>query len=387
MYQYTCLNPISPMGLEQLPGDYVKTETVENADAILVRSASMHEMEFSRNLKAVARAGAGVNNIPLDRCAQNGVVVFNTPGANANGVKEMVIAGMLLASRDIVGGIEWLEQQKVDENIGKLAEKQKKQFAGCEIKGKKLGVIGLGAIGALVANTAIYLGMEVYGYDPYISIDTAWKLSREIRHISNVDEIFRDCDYITLHVPLLESTRGMITRENIGKMKDGVVLLNFSRDLLVDETALVEALENGKVKKYVTDFANPVVAGAKNTLVTPHLGASTEESEDNCAMMAVRQLRDFLENGNIHNSVNYPNCDMGVCTTVSRVAINHRNVVNMISQFASVMGSAGINISDMTNKSKGDYAYTLIDLESQATQELVDRLEAIDGVLKARIIK
>ena len=383
MYQYTCLNPISPMGLEQLPGDYVKTETVENADAILVRSASMHEMEFSRNLKAVARAGAGVNNIPLDRCAQNGVVVFNTPGANANGVKEMVIAGMLLASRDIVGGIEWLEQQKVDENIGKLAEKQKKQFAGCEIKGKKLGVIGLGAIGALVANTAIYLGMEVYGYDPYISIDTAWKLSREIRHISNVDEIFRDCDYITLHVPLLESTRGMISRENIGKMKDGVVLLNFSRDLLVDETALVEALENGKVKKYVTDFANPVVAGAKNT----HLGASTEESEDNCAMMAVRELRDFLENGNIHNSVNYPNCDMGVCTTVSRVAINHRNVVNMISQFASVMGSAGINISDMTNKSKGDYAYTLIDLESQATQELVDRLEAIDGVLKARIIK
>ena len=387
MYQYTCLNPISPMGLEQLPGDYVKTETVENADAILVRSASMHEMEFSKNLKAVARAGAGVNNIPLDRCAQNGIVVFNTPGANANGVKEMVIAGMLLVSRDIVGGIEWLEQQKVDENIGKLAEKQKKQFAGCEIKGKKLGVIGLGAIGALVANTAIYLGMEVYGYDPYISIDTAWKLSREIRHISNVDEIFRDCDYITLHVPLLESTRGMISRENIGKMKDGVVLLNFSRDLLVDETALVEALENGKVKKYVTDFANPVVAGAKNTLVTPHLGASTEESEDNCAMMAVRELRDFLENGNIHNSVNYPNCDMGVCTTVSRVAINHRNVVNMISQFASVMGSAGINISDMTNKSKGDYAYTLIDLESQATQELVDRLEAIDGVLKARIIK
>ena len=375
------------MGLEQLPGDYVKTETVENADAILVRSASMHEMEFSKNLKAVARAGAGVNNIPLDRCAQNGIVVFNTPGANANGVKEMVIAGMLLASRDIVGGIEWLEQQKVDEYIGKLAEKQKKQFAGCEIKGKKLGVIGLGAIGALVANTAIYLGMEVYGYDPYISIDTAWKLSREIRHISNVDEIFRDCDYITLHVPLLESTRGMISRENIGKMKDGVVLLNFSRDLLVDETALVEALENGKVKKYVTDFANPVVAGAKNTLVTPHLGASTEESEDNCAMMAVRELRDFLENGNIHNSVNYPNCDMGVCTTVSRVAINHRNVVNMISQFASVMGSAGINISDMTNKSKGDYAYTLIDLESQATQELVDRLEAIDGVLKARIIK
>ena len=387
MYQYTCLNPISPMGLEQLPGDYVKTETVENADAILVRSASMHGMEFSRNLKAVARAGAGVNNIPLDRCAQNGVVVFNTPGANANGVKEMVIAGMLLASRDIVGGIEWLEQQKVDENIGKLAEKQKKQFAGCEIKGKKLGVIGLGAIGALVANTAIYLGMEVYGYDPYISIDTAWKLSREIRHISNVDEIFRDCDYITLHVPLLESTRGMISRENIGKMKDGVVLLNFSRDLLVDETALVEALENGKVKKYVTDFANPVVAGAKNTLVTPHLGASTEESEDNCAMMAVRELRDFLENGNIHNSVNYPNCDMGVCTQAGRISIFHKNVANMITRFAAVFGEKGINISDMINKSKGEVAYTMFDVEEQASEEIINMLRAIPGVFRVRVVK
>ncbi len=387
MFQYTCLNPISQMGLEHLTADYQKTEGIEDADAILVRSASMHEMDFSGRVKAVARAGAGVNNIPLDKCAEHGVVVFNTPGANANGVKEMVIAGMLLASRDIVGGIEWLEQQKVDENIGKLAEKQKKQFAGCEIKGKRLGVIGLGAIGALVANTAIYLGMEVYGYDPYISIDTAWKLSREIRHISNVDDIFRECDYITLHVPLLDSTRGMISRENIGKMKDGVVLLNFSRDLLVDEPALVEALESGKVKKYVTDFANPVVAGAKNTLVTPHLGASTEESEDNCAVMAVRELRDYLENGNIHNSVNYPNCDMGVCSSVSRVAINHRNILNMISQFASVMGGAGLNISDMTNKSKGDYAYTLIDLESPATEEIVKKLEAIDGVLKVRIIK
>ena len=387
MFQYTCLNPISQMGLEHLTADYQKTERIEDADAVLVRSASMHEMDFSGRVKAVARAGAGVNNIPLDKCAEHGVVVFNTPGANANGVKEMVIAGMLLASRDIVGGIEWLEQQKVDENIGKLAEKQKKQFAGCEIKGKRLGVIGLGAIGALVANTAIYLGMEVYGYDPYISIDTAWKLSREIRHISNVDDIFRECDYITLHVPLLDSTRGMISRENIGKMKDGVVLLNFSRDLLVDEPALVEALESGKVKKYVTDFANPVVAGAKNTLVTPHLGASTEESEDNCAVMAVRELRDYLENGNIHNSVNYPNCDMGVCSSVSRVAINHRNILNMISQFASVMGGAGLNISDMTNKSKGDYAYTLIDLESPATEEIVKKLEAIDGVLKVRIIK
>lgn len=387
MFQYKCLNPISAVGLDSLTPDYTETQDMQEADAILVRSAAMHEMEIPAKVKTVARAGAGVNNIPLERCSEQGIVVFNTPGANANGVKEMVIAGMLLASRDIVGGIEWIEQQKENENIGKLAEKQKKQFAGCEIKGKRLGVIGLGAIGAMVANTAIYLGMEVYGYDPYISIDTAWKLSREIKHISNVEDIFRECDYITLHVPLLDSTKGMIDRDSIGMMKEGVVLLNFSRDLLVDENALVEALENGKVKKYVTDFANPIVAGAKNTLVTPHLGASTEESEDNCALMAVKEIRDYLENGNIHNSVNYPNCDMGRCMVKGRVAINHKNVVNMISQFAKVLGDAGMNISDMTNKSKGDYAYTLIDLESSADEEIIKKLEAIEGVLKVRVVK
>lgn len=387
MFQYKCLNPISAVGLDSFTADYAETQDMQEADAILVRSAAMHEMEIPVNVKTVARAGAGVNNIPLDRCSEQGIVVFNTPGANANGVKEMVIAGMLLASRDIVGGIEWIEQQKENENIGKLAEKQKKQFAGCEIKGKRLGVIGLGAIGAMVANTAIYLGMEVYGYDPYISIDTAWKLSREIKHISNVEDIFRECDYITLHVPLLDSTKGMIDKDSIGMMKEGVVLLNFSRDLLVDENALVEALESGKVKKYVTDFANPIVAGAKNTLVTPHLGASTEESEDNCAMMAVKEIRDYLENGNIHNSVNYPNCDMGRCMVKGRVAINHKNVVNMISQFAKVLGDAGMNISDMTNKSKGDYAYTLIDLESSANEEIIKKLETIEGVLKVRVVK
>lgn len=387
MFQYKCLNPISAVGRDSLTPDYTETQDMQEADAILVRSAAMHEMEIPAKVKTVARAGAGVNNIPLERCSEQGIVVFNTPGANANGVKEMVIAGMLLASRDIVGGIEWIEQQKKNENIGKLAEKQKKQFAGCEIKGKRLGVIGLGAIGAMVANTAIYLGMEVYGYDPYISIDTAWKLSREIKHISNVEDIFRECDYITLHVPLLDSTKGMIDRDSIGMMKEGVVLLNFSRDLLVDENALVEALENGKVKKYVTDFANPIVAGAKNTLVTPHLGASTEESEDNCALMAVKEIRDYLENGNIHNSVNYPNCDMGRCMVKGRVAINHKNVVNMISQFAKVLGDAGMNISDMTNKSKGDYAYTLIDLESSADEEIIKKLEAIEGVLKVRVVK
>ena len=387
MFQYKCLNPISAVGLDSFTADYTETQDMQEADAILVRSAAMHEMEIPVNVKTVARAGAGVNNIPLDRCSEQGIVVFNTPGANANGVKEMVIAAMLLASRDIVGGIEWIEQQKENENIGKLAEKQKKQFAGCEIKGKRLGVIGLGAIGAMVANTAIYLGMEVYGYDPYISIDTAWKLSREIKHISNVEDIFRECDYITLHVPLLDSTKGMIDKDSIGMMKEGVVLLNFSRDLLVDENALVEALESGKVKKYVTDFANPIVAGAKNTLVTPHLGASTEESEDNCAMMAVKEIRDYLENGNIHNSVNYPNCDMGRCMVKGRVAINHKNVVNMISQFAKVLGDAGMNISDMTNKSKGDYAYTLIDLESSADEEIIKKLETIEGVLKVRVVK
>lgn len=387
MFQYQCLNPISKVGLDGFTNDYTKTEEIEKADAILVRSASMHEMKLPENIQAIARAGAGVNNIPLQDCAEQGIVVFNTPGANANGVKEMVIAGMLLASRDIVGGVEWVKQEKDNENVGKLAEKQKKQFSGCEIKGKKLGVIGLGAIGAMVANTAIYLGMEVYGYDPYISVDTAWKLSREIKHIANVEDIFKECDYITLHVPLLDSTKGMISKDSIAMMKDGVVLLNFSRDLLVDETALIDALETGKVKKYVTDFANSTVAGAKNTLVTPHLGASTAESEDNCACMAVKELRDYLENGNIHNSVNYPNCDMGICGVAGRIAINHKNVVNMISQFATVLGGAGMNISDMTNKSKGDYAYTLIDLETPATQEIIDKLDEIEGVLKVRIIK
>ena len=387
MFQYHCLNPIAGVGLANFNENYQQTESLEGADAVLVRSAAMHGMELPKSLLAVARAGAGVNNIPLTDCAEQGIVVFNTPGANANGVKELVLAGMLLASRDIAGGIEWVKSDKEDGDIAKTAEKQKKKFAGCEISGKKLGIIGLGAIGQLVANAATHLGMEVYGYDPYISVDTAWKLSREIKHIANVEDIFKECDYITLHVPLLDSTKGMISKDSIAMMKDGVVLLNFSRDLLVDETTLIDALETGKVKKYVTDFANPTVAGAKNTLVTPHLGASTAESEDNCACMAVKELRDYLENGNIHNSVNYPNCDMGICGVAGRIAINHKNVVNMISQFATVLGGAGMNISDMTNKSKGDYAYTLIDLETPATQEIIDKLDEIEGVLKVRIIK
>ena len=385
MFQYQCLNSISKVGLDGFTNDYIKTEEIEKADAILVRSASMHEMKLPENIQAIARAGAGVNNIPLKDCAEQGIVVFNTPGANANGVKEMVIAGMLLASRDIVGGVEWVKQEKDNENVGKLAEKQKKQFAGCEIKGKKLGVIGLGAIGAMVANTAIYLGMEVYGYDPYISVDTAWKLSREIKHIANVEDIFKECDYITLHVPLLDSTKGMISKDSIAMMKDGVVLLNFSRDLLVDETALIDALETGKVKKYVTDFANSTVAGAKNTLVTPHLGASTAESEDNCACMAVKELRDYLENGNIHNSVNYPNCDLGICESASRLAICHKNVKGMISRFTDVL--ADTNIHNMSNASKGDFAYTLLDLDSAVSPEELAQVETIEGVLKVRVVK
>ncbi|MGI6006337.1 MAG: phosphoglycerate dehydrogenase [Ruminococcus sp.] len=387
MYKYHCLNPISPVGLEKFTGEYQETDNIQEADAVLVRSANMKDMELPKNLKAIGRAGAGVNNIPLGKCSDEGIVVFNTPGANANGVKELVIAGMLLASRDIVGGIEWVESEQNVEEIGKLAEKKKKQFAGCEISGKKLGIIGLGAIGVLVANAATHLGMEVYGYDPYISVEAAWNLSRTIKHINDVNIIYKECDYITIHVPLLEDTKGMINAEAIGMMKENVVILNFARDLLVDEKALVEALENGKVKKYVTDFANPVVAGAKNTLVTPHLGASTEEAEDNCAKMAVKELRDFLENGNIKNSVNYPNCDMGTCVAAGRIAINHRNTVNMISSFSKVLGDAGINISDMTNKSKGEYAYTLLDLQTRPTQEVIEKLEKIDGVLRVRIVK
>lgn len=387
MFTYNCLNPISKHGLVKLKDNFKMTNDMSEADALLVRSANMHDLEISEQVKVIARAGAGVNNIPLDKMAEKGIVVFNTPGANANGVKEMVLAGMLLASRDIVGGIEWVQSQKDDVDIAKHAEKQKKNYAGCEISGKKLGIIGLGAIGVLVANSAVHLGMEVYGYDPYISVDAAWNLSRSIKHIQDIGDIYRECDYITIHVPLLDSTKNMIDGGAIAQMKDGVVLLNFARDLLVDEKALVEALKEGKVKKYVTDFANPTVAGAPNTLVTPHLGASTEESEDNCAVMAVKQVRDYLENGNIKNSVNYPACDMGVCVSAGRIAINHRNVVNMIRQFTHVLGDAGVNISDLSNKSKGGYAYTMIDIETPASQEIVDKLREIEGVLKVRIIK
>ena len=382
-----CFNAISKYGTDRLTADYALTDDLARAEGVLVRSAALHETEFGDSLLAIARAGAGVNNIPLDRCANEGIVVFNTPGANANGVKELVIAGLLLAARDVVGGIEWCKENKEDANIAKTVEKAKKAFAGYEIKGKKLGVIGLGAIGAEVANTAAALGMEVYGYDPYISINAAWALSRDVKHITSVDTIYQECDYITVYVPLLDSTRGMINGQTIGQMKDGVVVLNFARDLLVDDDAMAAALETGKVRRYVTDFPNPKSVAMKNVIAIPHLGASTEESEDNCAKMAVEELMDYLENGNIRNSVNYPNCDMGVCHAASRVAVLHLNVPNMIGQITGILASGNVNISDMTNKSRDKYAYTLLDLENPAEEDMVEKLKAIKGVLRVRVIK
>lgn len=386
MRKIHCINAISKYGTDQFTEDYQLTDEVNEAEGILVRSASLHEMQFSNSLLAIARAGAGVNNIPLDACAQDGIVVFNTPGANANGVKELVLAGLFLASRDIVGGIEWCKENKEDANIAKSAEKAKKAFAGCEIKGKKLGVVGLGAIGAEVANTAIALGMEVYGYDPYISVNAAWRLSRDVKHTTSLDTICQECDYITLHVPAVDSTKGMINKAAIEQMKDGVVILNFARDLLVNEDDLAEALKSGKVKKYVTDFANPKSVNMDNTIVIPHLGASTEESEDNCAKMAVQEIMDYLENGNIRNSVNYPACDMGVKKTACRVAVLHMNIPNMIGQITGVLATGKINISDMTNKSRDKFAYTLMDLEHTPDDIMVQKLNAIEGVLRVRLI-
>ena len=386
MRKIHCINAISKYGTDQFTQEYQLTDEVNEAEGILVRSASLHEMQFSNSLLAIARAGAGVNNIPLDACVQEGIVVFNTPGANANGVKELVLAGLFLASRDIVGGIEWCKENKEDANIAKSAEKAKKAFAGCEIKGKKLGVVGLGAIGAEVANTAIALGMEVYGYDPYISVNAAWRLSRDVKHTTSLDTICQECDYITLHVPAVDSTKGMINKAAIDQMKDGVVILNFARDVLVNEDDLAEALKSGKVKKYVTDFANPKSVNMDNTIVIPHLGASTEESEDNCAKMAVQEIMDYLENGNIRNSVNYPACDMGVKKTACRLAVLHLNIPNMIGQITGVLAAGKINISDMTNKSRDKFAYTLMDLEHTPDDIMVQKLNAIEGVLRVRLI-
>lgn len=387
MYKYNCLNPIAGVGLDLFSDEYAKVDELKDADAVLVRSAAMHDMELPKTLEVVARAGAGVNNIPLDKCAEAGIVVFNTPGANANGVKELVFAGMLLAARDVVGGIEWVKGEEGNADVAKLAEKQKKNFAGSEIAGKKLGVIGLGAIGVKVANAATHLGMEVYGYDPYISVNAAWSLSRNVNHVNAVEEIYKNCDYITIHVPLLDSTKKMINAEAIAMMKPTTVVLNFARDLLVDEEAMVAALEEGKIAKYVSDFPNPTTVGKKGCIVTPHIGASTEESEDNCAVMAVKEIRDFLENGNITHSVNYPDCNMGECKSAGRLLLLHRNVKGMISSYTSILGDANINISDMTNKSRGDYACTLIDVDAPVTKEVEEKLQTLEGVLKVRVVK
>lgn len=382
-----CLNPIAKVGLDLFDYKYEITENFEEADGVLVRSAAMHDLELPDNLKAIARAGAGVNNIPLDKCAEKGIVVFNTPGANANGVKELVIAGLLLASRDIVGGIDWVRDNLDDENINKSAEKAKKAFAGHEIKGKKLGIIGLGAIGVLVANAATALGMEVYGCDPYLSVNNALNLSRSVNIVKERSEIYENCDFITVHVPLLDDTKGMINEEAISQMKDGVVILNFARDILVNEEDLSKALESGKVAKYVSDFPNKTSVKMKNTIVIPHLGASTEESEDNCAVMAAKEMMDYIENGNIINSVNYPKCDAGVCTSEGRITICHKNIPNIITKCAGVFSSEGINIDHMVNKSRGDFAYSMFDIDAASTEDMVKKLEEVEGILKVRIVK
>lgn len=387
MFKYTCLNPIADVGLNNLTDEYTKTDDFAEADAVLVRSAAMHDMELSDNLCAVARAGAGVNNIPLDKCADKGIVVFNTPGANANGVKELFVTGMLLAARDVVGGIKWAKENADNENISKDMEKAKKQFAGTELMGKKIGVIGLGAIGVLVANVANRMKMDVYGVDPFLSVNNALSLSRDVKIVKSYEEIYKNCDYITIHVPLLEDTKGMLNKEAFDKMKDGVVILNMARDTLVNDDDMKAALESGKVAKYVTDFPNPAVMKMPNVIATPHLGASTAESEDNCAVMAVDEIRNYMENGNIVNSVNYPNCDAGVCDTKGRITVCHKNVPAMLNRITNVFSEANINIAHMTNKSRGDYAYCIFDIDSESSADVADELSAVDGVLKVRIIK
>lgn len=386
MFHYYCMNPISQVGIDKMTDQYVPVSDPAKADALLVRSAGLHDMEFDPSLKVIARAGAGVNNIPLDRCAEEGIVVFNTPGANANGVKELVIAGMLLASRDIIGGINWVQENEEDGNIAKDTEKAKKAFAGCELEGKKLGVIGLGAIGGLVANAGIHLGMEVFGFDPYVSVDAAWRLSRNIHHAKTVDELYKNCDYITLHVPAMESTKGMIDKNALSLMKKGVIVLNFARDVLVNEEDMIDALESGQVKHYVSDFPTPVIAGVKGAIVIPHLGASTAESEDNCAKMAVKEMMDYLEYGNIKNSVNYPDCDMGMPGDNKRIVLLHYNKPNMLGQFTKILADDNMNIADLSNKSKGSYAYTMIDIDSDVSEKVVEDLKKISGVLRVRVL-
>lgn len=387
MYHIHCLNKISPKGTALLTDNYALTEDLQQAEGVLVRSAAMHDMTLPENLLAVARAGAGVNNIPLTDCAEHGIVVFNTPGANANSVMELALCGMLLSSRDVVGGINWVQSIKGSSEVARLVEKGKSQFAGHEIRHKNLGVIGLGAVGGPLANAARSLGMNVYGCDPFISIDAAWHMDSHITRVNSREEIYAKCDIISLHTPLLEDTKKMINAEAIAKMKDGVIILNFARDLLVDDDAMAAALASGKVARYVTDFPNEKTANMPGCIAIPHLGASTEESEDNCAKMAVQELMDYLENGNIKNSVNYPNCDMGVCRAEGRITLLHRNIPNSLGRFTAAIAGENINIDGLVNKSRGEYAYTMLDLDRHPSADVVEHLGQIEGVVKVRIIK
>ena len=386
MYTVKCLNPISNRGLDLFTSEFEVIDDLNAADAVLVRSASMHDLEVPDSMLAVARAGAGVNNIPLNEYAEKGITVFNTPGANANGVKELVVAGLLLASRDIIGGVNWVKENAKEADIAKMIEKKKKEFAGNELKGKSIGVIGLGAIGVLVANICNRLGMNVYGYDPYVSVRSAWSLSRMVNHSSSLDEIYEKCVFLTIHVPYMESTKGMIGKEAVKKMKDGATILNFARGELVDDQAVLDGLASKKIKHYVTDFPNPAVAAADGVITIPHLGASTEESEENCAEMAVDQLMNYLEKGNIVNSVNYPNCDLGDIEAECRITVHHKNLPNMIGQLTSALAEEGYNIENMLNKSKKDYAYSIFDVEKRPSEKVLSKMKQIDGVIRLRVL-
>lgn len=387
MYNIKTLNKISESGLERFDASYICSDTAENPDAVLVRSASMHEMEMPASLLAIARAGAGVNNIPVDKCSEQGIVVFNTPGANANAVKELVIAGLLISSRKVIPAIEWAKTLKgKGAEVGKLVEKGKGAFVGPEIKGKSLGVIGLGAIGVLVANVAHSLGLEVYGYDPFLSVDAAWGLSRAIKHAHSLDDIYANCDYITVHVPLTPDTKEMINKDSIAKMKDAVRILNFARGDLVNSADILESLASGKIAAYVTDFPSDDVIGVEGVIAIPHLGASTPESEDNCAQMAADEIIDFLENGNITNSVNLPNISMAREGT-ARICVLHRNIPNMISSITGAVAMDSINIENMQSKSKKDYAYTILDVSGDLQEKALESIKTLPGIIRVRVIK
>lgn len=377
-------NKIAKKGLDLFSDEYEVGEEITGEDGIIVRSAKLHDIELNDNLKAIARAGAGTNNVPIDKCSEKGIVVFNTPGANANAVKELVLAGMLACARPVHTALNWMENVEQKDGIAELVEAEKSKFKGSELEGKALGVIGLGAIGIKVANLALHLGMDVYGYDPYLSVQAAWQLSRNVKLVKSADDIYRNCDYITVHVPLNDKTKNMIDVVALAKMKDGVNVLNFARGGLVDEPAMCKALDEGKVAHYVCDFPSEKILHQKNAICIPHLGASTPESEENCAVMAVNQMRDYLENGNITNAVNIPNCSMEKAGAV-RITCFHRNVPNMLAQISQTVSAQGLNIANMLNKSKGEYAYTIVDVDEPKGTDTVKELENIPAILKVQV--